>query len=302
MDDVRTALRLLRANPALRVDRWRAIQQGWDCLVLDLQDGPRRWIARFPRRDEVRAAFDRCERFLPELGARLPIRIPSYRMVVRDDQQRALYAVYERLPGQSLPESRFGARAAAAWAGQLGGLREALDGISRRTAASWGLPVYDGNSRLRDWAGRAERVPPLLRRYLTSQERTEDRRLREAMLQDPRNFRFRPVVRHNDLFRHHILVTRRPARVEGILDWEDMALTDPAADLAMLPRDERFPARVLEAGEGEADPELLRRAALLRFHAAASWLASAHRVPERVPISVPLREYRAALREALAAG
>jgi aminoglycoside phosphotransferase (APT) family kinase protein len=78
------------------------------------------------------------------------------------------------------------------------------------------------------------------------------------------------VFSHNDLGIEHVLVDDT-ARVTGVIDWSDAALTDPAYDFGLLLRDlgRRALERALRA-YGTARPESLRRRAV--FHARCALL------------------------------
>jgi aminoglycoside 2''-phosphotransferase len=73
-----------------------------------------------------------------------------------------------------------------------------------------------------------------------------------------------PTLVHGDLWYGNLLVSDDGSRLAGILDWENVALDDPARDLATLMHSgEAFTQTVMDAYEragGVLDPALLDRA------------------------------------------
>jgi aminoglycoside 2''-phosphotransferase len=73
---------------------------------------------------------------------------------------------------------------------------------------------------------------PVLRRRLTSAENQRASRWWDRFLADPRMRDYQPAVRHGDLWYGNILI--QPAgRITAVLDWEAVAVADPAQDLAL---------------------------------------------------------------------
>ena len=76
-----------------------------------------------------------------------------------------------------------------------------------------------------------------------------------------------PALVHNDLAAEHILVDEAAQTVTGIIDWSDIAVSDPALDFAGMFHwgGQAFSDAVLSAYEGAIDDRLVSRA---RFMAA----------------------------------
>lgn len=229
------------------------IEEGWDSLVLDVDD---EWIVRVPRREPVRECLEFELRLLPELAPALPVAVPRFEHVA--DDLRAV--AYRKLPGEPVDVAR--ARVAAA----LGDFLVALHAFPVEQARALGVPSDDQGWRERYEAfarGLLGRVGTML---------GEDRSRAEAMLSDflddPSNFEFEPRLLHADLGPAHVLA--RDDELTGIIDWSDARIGDPALDLAWALNEtpSSFADAVLER-YGSADPRLPERA--LFFHRLAPW-------------------------------
>jgi aminoglycoside phosphotransferase (APT) family kinase protein len=81
-----------------------------------------------------------------------------------------------------------------------------------------------------------------------------------------------PTLVHNDLAAEHILVAPDMKTVTGVIDWSDMAVSDPAADFAGMFHwgGEPFVGEVLSAYRGEIAETVITRA---KFMAACRGVA-----------------------------
>jgi aminoglycoside 2''-phosphotransferase len=106
-------------------------------------------------------------------------------------------------------------------------------------------------------------VLPVLRERLSAGEYDAVRRWARDFEADEQLERFAPAVRHGDLWFGNVLVDPAAGRVVGVVDWENVALGDPASDLArQLHLGEAFAAAVLReyrACGGDVDDALRHR-------------------------------------------
>lgn len=239
--------------PQLRAREVVAVEEGWDSLVLDVDD---EWIVRIPRRDAVREILEVEARLLPELGPALPIPIPRFEYVADDFRAVA----YRKLGGSPIDATH------AELGGQVGRFLGALHAFPVERARELGAPSHD-----RGWHGRYEafarglfgRVGEML-----GDDGPRAEAMLSAYLDDPANFEFEPRLIHADLGPEHVLA--RGDTMTGVIDWGDVRIGDPALDFAWALN--RTPPAFAEAVFGtyrSDDPSLRERA--LFFHRLAPW-------------------------------
>lgn len=99
-----------------------------------------------------------------------------------------------------------------------------------KEAEQFGVPMADNDGR--EFEALRAAVLPLLHEVLNGNEYDTLGRWCDDFLSDVEVDRFRPVLRHGDLWYGNVLVDESTARLVGVLDWENAAIGDPACDLA----------------------------------------------------------------------
>lgn len=211
--------------PEVNLESVKAIQEGWDSLVLEI-DGE--WIFRFPRRPEVAAWLDKEIRLLPRLAPLLPVPIPAFEILVRNDP---LFVGYRKLEGEWLGLELDQGMDPRPVARELGGFLARLHDVPLSTVARSGLPIRDVEA----WLAAEQAFHEALRRTVFPLLSIEERERAAAMFEDFVGLAgegFECVLVHADLGPEHILY--RNGRVTGVLDWSDACVGDPAIDFAWL--------------------------------------------------------------------
>jgi aminoglycoside 2''-phosphotransferase len=215
--------------PTQLLERAVPILEGWDSVVLDL-DGE--YIFCFPRRIEVRTQLKKEGRLLPVLAGHLAVPVPQFQFLGPDDRQEGTeFAGYPKLPGEALSMA---ATACLPVAQQLGGFLSDLHTFPVDKAIALGVPGGDPQGwreryvELHIWA-RAHIFP-----RLPTDLRQSAERVFEAFLRTETHFRFQPVLIHADLVSEHILWDPDLERIQGVIDWGDAQLGDPALDFTGL--------------------------------------------------------------------
>jgi aminoglycoside phosphotransferase (APT) family kinase protein len=131
---------------------------------------------------------------------------------------------YRRLPGQSCQPSSV----TPVTGRQLGFFLAALHGADPAALAA--LPSAD--QVWHSWHRLREDLKPILLRRLTARENQCLDAWWRRFLGDQRMRRYRPAVRHGDLWYGNILIHPGGA-VSAVLDWEMIAFADPSQDLAL---------------------------------------------------------------------
>jgi aminoglycoside 2''-phosphotransferase len=226
------------------------LDTGFGSVAVETADGVIFRVARHAGAAEGHALE---ARLLPLLRRRLPVAVPDPRWRVEPDAAFPFGAIgYRRLAGEPLTPALAEANRDAI-AADLGRFLVSLHGLSREA----GLPERD---RVRDSFPRLCRdVLPVLRERLSAAEYDAMRRWARDFGADEEVDRFAPALRHGDLWYGNVLVDDAGTRVVGVVDWENAALGDPAADLArQLHLGEAFLEAVLGA-YGEVDDALRHR-------------------------------------------
>lgn len=207
------------------------ITEGWGSFVLEV-DG--RYIFRFPRYAEIKAAYEKEAVLLPKLAGALPLAVPDFKFSYLDDPQaERCFVGYDKIPGLRLSAE---ACQSPVVIQQLGDFLAALHNLPEQHPARQYLSSPDASwqGTFRDfYAWIQVNVYPLL-------EPADARRsaaLWDNYLGNPAHFSFRAVLVHGDLGVEHILCAGEaggaPA-LTGVIDWEDATLGDPAFDFVGL--------------------------------------------------------------------
>lgn len=225
--------------------------EGWDSEALLVNSD---WVFLFPKRQEVVEPFRRglgLTRLVAEVS---PVPVPDFRFVGEPGPEFPYpFAGYRRLPGVPAggirPERRH-------WPALAAALGEMLGAVHSLDPAPFGEHEPPGEiPRLPDSLARAVReslgedVDPSLEALL----RGEFGPLSPCPL---------PAVPiHDDLLADHVLIDAEGRRITGVIDWMDMCLGDPAADLVglFLWLGETFVKQVLDRYSRPIDPGVLDR-------------------------------------------
>jgi aminoglycoside phosphotransferase (APT) family kinase protein len=263
--DVAAAVALVRAAvPELDVNDAVALEGGWDSFVLEV-DGE--WIFRFPRRAEVEETLWVEIALLPALGPALPAAVPRFVHVV---DEPALFVGYRKIGGAPLTPDRETAQGAGDLGRFLGALHSFPVAAARRAGVSGGDAA--------DWRGKQQRLvaelEPEVAPLLPSHDRAVAHRTFADFLDDDANFDFAPAPIHYDVGPTHLLVAD-DGGLEGVIDWGDAAVGDPAADLAwpLHGAGDDFARAVFDAYPGASEP--LRERALF-YHRLGPWHEVVH--------------------------
>ncbi|MBA2273700.1 MAG: phosphotransferase [Actinobacteria bacterium] len=209
-------LDLIRTRfPGLEFRDARVIEDGWDSLVLDLDD---EWIIRIPRRREVEEWLNREIALLPELATRLSVEVPRYELVARNG---VVCAGYRKLPGSP---AKTGLNELTGK--DLGRFLAALHRFRVEDARALGVPYFDREG----WQERFGSVCADFRRRVFPLLEPGERERAHAVFACVEQVDFVPELIHADLGPEHVLC--RDGRVVAVIDWSDARVGDAALDLA----------------------------------------------------------------------
>ena len=237
--------------------------EGYDSTAFDVNGA---WVFRFPKRADVEQQQSIERRVLPMLGRHVPLPVPSPRFLGQPTSQFPFHFVgYPKIPG--LPGIRFAQSrfpfAAAAEA--LGRFLSALHAFPPAHAQRLGVPDQEIDEVFDE--SRAEALDD----FHLVRELAPDAPLdqwHDYLSTGPERDSGRPssaVLVHNDLAAEHVLCDERTGLPSGVIDWSDMAVSDPAADFAGMLHwgGEPFAKALLAHYDGHVDEHCLARARFL---------------------------------------
>lgn len=238
----------------------RLLGEGWDCVAVETTGG---LVFRFPKREAGAESQAKEGRLLPFLRAHVSpaIPIPEWQAGPQPDFPWG-FSGYRKVPGIGLRLDAINEENAEPLAASIGGFLAELHGFSVERARAFDIPG------LREWKAGYESlrdaVMPGLRGQLTITERGRLRRWWRDFLAHDRAWDFEPALVHADLESGHLLVDDEVRGLDGVIDWGDAAIGDPAIDFAGLMRGygAEFTWRVVESYRsrgGAVDGDLFMR-------------------------------------------
>jgi aminoglycoside phosphotransferase (APT) family kinase protein len=210
---------------------------GFGSIVLETGDGLILRIARTAaaaRGHVIEAAT------LPHLAPRLPAAVPVPCLLCPQTRELPFGAIgYKRLEGQPCQADT----ATAATGRDLGSFLAVLHQLD--IGAFPAMP--DQQAVWQAWHSLRDDTAVILRDRLTSSENQYISQWWEQFLSDRAMQEYRPTARHGDLWYGNLLI-RPDGSITAVLDWEAVAIADPAQDLALTRYlGPAFTARVLDS-------------------------------------------------------
>ncbi|MBX3083993.1 MAG: phosphotransferase [Anaerolineae bacterium] len=255
-DDIkRLGIELRKLFPDLKtVTPLRVLGSGFNSTALETAEG---LVFRIAKNEWAAAGYRKEARFLPVMAAQLPTPIPDPQWYAATSGTFPFGVIgYRKLAGTPMTNNVSNLNQDTL-AGSIAQFLMALHGIP--------LDVVEGmkRSEVADYTALRESVMPTLRTTLTSGEYATIATWWERFLVDVNVTAYQPVVCHGDLWYENMLVDDTAQQVTGVLDFENMTISDPALDfVALLYLGEAFVAQVIRAYEkagGMLGGDFLRR-------------------------------------------
>lgn len=200
-------------------------QQGWSYFTFEVAPD---WIFRFPRNAAIAAALQREIAVLPEIAARLSVRVP--RFVHIGEHRGWPFVGYRRIEGRALSPADLQGAATDAVALALCELHAVpLEVVAPHVAVEPTPQAWRQRYNALHAAARQHVVPLLAPPLATALERAFARFLDGQLAALSR---VTPV--HYDLGCEHLLVDPQTGRLSGIIDFEEISVGDPAVDFVGL--------------------------------------------------------------------
>ena len=248
--------------PEVRVRSVSQLQEGWASFVIEVNG---ELIFRFPKRPEVEDNLRKEIRLMPKLSEHLSFRVPYFEYIWEGGKEYDGWFVgYRKVDG--VPIGRWCTRKAHS-ARMIRNLARMLTEIHRFPVKRYPelKLIFFGPRQRKDklknlYAQVTEKVLPIL--SATERRKTID--FFERQLAVAEDFRFNSTLTHDDLSGPHILCDKTKDKINGVIDWEDGCIGDPAGDFYGILQDcgLSFTRRVIEEYEGEPDPGIMQRVRL----------------------------------------
>ena len=215
--------------PALGPVRARYLGEGYDSTAFEVNGS---LVFRFPKRQDVEQQLFIEERVLGALAGVSPLPIPRYEFRgVPSPLFPRHFGGYVCLPG--LPAITLSPTAAvlSRWAPLLGTFLGFLHSTPASSVLTWGVPEMSARALLQDSITEGlsdlEEVQAAIPDLPAAECRELFARLAASELEA-----VKPVLTHGDLAAEHVLVEPQALAITGVIDWSEVALSDPAHDLA----------------------------------------------------------------------
>jgi aminoglycoside phosphotransferase (APT) family kinase protein len=243
--------------PALRPVTAVDLGEGCDSIAVEVNG---RFVFRFPKRADVEQQLAIEARILPELARTSPLSIPVFQFFGEPSAEWPRHFVgYPKLPGRPAIHDDFAAGPPLHLAPQIGRFLSWLHALPLPAAEGCGVPRQSLDSLIDEVRTDALDDLPVVAAVVPEAPIDAVRRyLREA----PPRSAAQPVLVHNDFAAEHVLLEDAGRYVTGVIDWSDIAISEPAADFAGIFHwgGDSFADAVLASYDGHVDDGLRARA------------------------------------------
>lgn len=222
--------RIRRHYPTFSVRSVRRLEAGQNNDLLVLNDA---WVFRFPHHRLGAVNLQHEAGILRSLQGRLPLQIPQPEYVhVDSNAPSQSFMGYAQISGLPLTKAWVDALPFEDFRTLLGQLEDFLCSLHRQTVASEfsaALPTLDCKDY---WAGVFKRIQRLLFDKMRPDARTWTAHHFEVFLRNAESIE--RVLIHGDFGGSNILVDGNTKRAVAVIDFDSIAIGDPAIDYAAL--------------------------------------------------------------------
>jgi aminoglycoside 2''-phosphotransferase len=225
--------------------------QGWDSVAVVVNNA---LIFRFPKRHDVEPQYQIERRLLPALDSALPLPIPDVAFFwPGGGAYPGTFIGHHLIAGAPLANEHLTPEHTAGIAQQLSQFLSALHRFPINQATRLGVPTFDEAGWREHYQDQFAQIQSHVLPLLDEVARARIMRDWQAFLADKTHFQ--AALIHHDLADEHILYDPACSLINGIIDWSDTAIGDPAIDFTGLlaAYGEDFTERVLAHYQGEVD-------------------------------------------------
>ena len=221
--------------PEIHVRECRRIRMGWETVVLDING---EYIFRFmnlqQRWPHQQAEIDRLRWLAPQITTTT---IPKYEFVwLGDKRNPTKFAGYKKILGAPMTKAVIRSRHIERLGKELGLFASELHSI--RPPKSPLFPEHKDDKRY--WLNFFQKVRRLAYPFLDAGTRKKAERFWPRFIDHISKVRFAPLLIHSDLSGGNIIIDPSTGALNGVIDWGNAKVGDPARDFmgvfAMSPR------------------------------------------------------------------
>ena len=222
-------------HPELDVTSFSRITGGWASDTFEVNG---EFIFRFPRHANHKFDLQKEIRLLPSLSKILSVKIPNFEFI----DQNIPYVGYKKIQGVPIMHCDLTSDKLAK---QMASVLLEMHSFPPEKALELGVLKLDWKQ---DYANFFELVRNKTFNLLEEPVRAKAEAVFDEFLNNADNFSFTPILVHRDLAGDaHILCDTETNVINGIIDWEDACIGDPAIDFTGLYWDcgEKFTKAIL---------------------------------------------------------
>lgn len=243
--------RILTAFPDIRIGSSELISSGWDNYIL-LVNG--RIAFKFPRTESHSRYLEKEINVLQEIRD-CPVRVPDYRYI--SGSGSGMFVGYDFISGDPMNSVN---SLSDTMIMQLTEFLNYLRSVS---------PSLIGKGKLRDsdYSALRDKYRQMYRDVIRNYTGILDQHILNMIEAEFRKYLAHPSpgfetsLAHGDLYRGNVVIDSKIGRVNGVIDWGDCSIGDPAVDFAAIAVD--FPAdqvlQILSGYEGPQDNSFMER-------------------------------------------
>ena len=246
-----------RQFPALRPITAVALGEGCDSIAVEVNG---RFVFRFPKRADVAEQIAIESRILPRLARTSPLPIPVFQFFGEPSEEWPhRFVGYPKLSGHPAIHDDMSAGPRLHLAPAIGQFLSWLHAFPVEEARAQGVPQQSLDTLIAEVRTDALDDLPVVAEVAPHAPIVSVLR---RLLDAPAPSASPAVLVHNDLAAEHVLVDDEGRRVTGVIDWSDIAISEPAVDFAGIFHwgGDAFADAVLTSYEGHVDEGLLARA------------------------------------------
>jgi aminoglycoside 2''-phosphotransferase len=232
MQSITQIITQIEANfPQFKVWQLSKLGEGWDYQAYRVNND---YVFRFPKSKEIAENLAKEICLLPKIQSKVKLKIPNFEFVGFNSETDSIFVGYREIKGTCLTKQVFEILSTDTQERVIAQIAEFLNNlhtIALKDLQNCQLKTIDFK---RDYEQDFQILSGSILSQLSSREQRLIIQAFRNYLDDRTNFDYIPCLLHNDLSSDHILFDLGRDRLNGIIDFGDIAIGDPDYDLMYL--------------------------------------------------------------------